>query len=251
MIVLSRKQVLGSIFILIVLSFICMFIYNNFKEKKEERQTRLIVEKGDNDLTLYYTDSNQKNYYLYGIDKITVDYGDHSLELNKALEAKQIKMDEVIQLIGKKNEDSYWDGGSIKIYNKDLSLLQCQTIDGNQDYYFGPSHMSYVEGFCKKTPYICSFIRTYLVLDISDSNSEEYSYLTLRGFQDEEVATVKVDKKLVQDIEEDQYYEFQFGSLTTGDGKDIKNLFESHLLLSISHTEKTGLEQINEDVCKY
>lgn len=248
---MPKKQIVGSIFILIILSFICMFIYDEFKDKKEERQTRLIVEKKDSELTLYYTDFSKNNYYLYGLNKITVDYGDHSLELNKALEAKQITVNEIIELIGKENEADYPDGGSIKFHNKDISLLQCQTLEGNQDYYFGPSNMPYAEGFCKEVPYICSFVRTYLVLDISDSNNEEYIYLTLREFQGEEVATIRVEKKLIQDIQEDQYYEFQFGSLKVSDKTDIKSLFESHVLLSISHTEKTGLEQINENICKY
>lgn len=248
---MPKRQIFGSIFILIILSFICMFIYDNFKDVKEARQTQLVVEGNNGGLTLYYQDANKINYYLYDFNQITVDYGDHSLELNKALEAKQITIKEIIQLIGKENKVDYWDGGSIKFHNRDISLLQCQTLEGNQDYYFGPSNMPYAEGFCKDIPYICSFIRTYLVLDISDSNNEEYSYLTLREFQEEEVATVRVDKKLVQDIQEDQYYEFQFGSLTASGKTDIKSLFESHLLLSISHTEKIGLEQINEDVCKY
>lgn len=248
---MSKKQIVGSIFILIILSFICMFIYDNFKDAKGERQTKLVVEGNNSGLTLYYTDSSKSNYYLYDLDKIIVDYGDHSLELDKALEAKQITVNEIISLIGSDNIIHYKDGGSTKIYNQDVSLLQCQTIDGNEDYYFGPSNMQYAEGFCREVPYICSFIRTYLILDISDSNDKKYSYLTLKEFQSEEVTTIKVEKELVSDIEEDQYYEFQFGSLTENDKTDIKSLFDSHLLLSISHTEKEGLEQVNENVCKY
>lgn len=248
---MPKRQIIGSILILIILSFICMFIYDEFKDRKEERQTKLVVEGKNSGLTLYYQDSNKKNYYLYDFSQVTVDYGDHSLDLNKALEAKQITVNEIISLIGTDNIIHYKDGGSTKIYNQNLSLLQCQTIDGNEDYYFGPSNMQYAEGFCREVPYICSFIRTYLVLDISDSNDKKYSYLTLKEFQSEEVTTIKVEKELVFDIEEDQYYEFQFGSLTENDKTDIKNLFDSHLLLSISHTEKEGLEQVNENVCKY
>lgn len=250
MIILPRRQIVGSILILLILSFICMFIYNEFKDRKEERQTRLVIEKDNSGLNFYYQDSSKGNYYLYNLNQVTVDYGNHSLELNKALEAKQITINQVISLIGD-NVVSYENGASTKIYNQDLSLLQCQTVNGSQDYYFGPSNMQYAEGFCKKSPYICSFVRTYLVLDISDSNNKEYSYLTLKEFQSEEVTTIKVEKKLVSDIEEDQYYEFRFGSLKESNRTDIKSLFESHLLLSISFTEKEGLEQVNEEVCRY
>lgn len=247
---MPKKQIFGSILILIILSFVCIFIYDQFKDVKEDKKNRLVVEKGNFNLTLYYTDSDKRNYYLYGIDKIIVDYMDHSLELDNALEAKQITMDQVIELIGMENKNSYQDGGSTKISNQELSLLQCQTIDGNHDYYFGPSDMSYREGFCKSIPYICSFVKTYYISDISNSNDKKYSYLTLREFEGEEVVTIKVNKNLTSGIQEDNYYEFQFGSLTASNKIDIKSLFESHVLLSITLAEKQGLEQKNEDICR-
>ena len=111
---MPKKQIFGSIIILIVLSLICMFIYDEFKDEKNNHQKKLIVEKGGSKLSLYYTDKNH-HYYVYGLRKIIVDYGDHDLELDKALEAKQITIDEVIHLIGNDNKLSYGDGGSIKI----------------------------------------------------------------------------------------------------------------------------------------
>lgn len=247
---MTRRQIIGTIFILVILSFICMFIYDEFKDEQKERRTELIVEKGDNKLTLYYTDSKDRNYYLYGLDKITVDYGDHDLELNKALEAKQFDMKSVIELIGSKNQESYWDGGSIKINNQDISLLQCHTTDGNEDYYFGPSDMEKKEGFCKDEPYICSFTKTYLVLDVSESNDENFVYLTLKMFQGEEVVTVKVEKNLISEMIEDQFYEFQFTSVEVTDSETIEDIFKNHKLVSITQTDRTGFDQINESVCK-
>ena len=247
---MTKRQIVGTIFILVVLSFICMFIYDEFKDEQKERKTQLIVEKGDNKITLYYTDSKSRNYYLYGLDKITVDYGDHDLELNKALEAKQFNMKSVIELIGSKNQISYWDGGSIKINNQDISLLQCHTTEGNEDYYFGPSDMGKKEGFCKDEPYICSFTKTYLVLDVSDSNDDEYVYLTLKMFQGEEVVTVKVERKLIGEMIEDQYYEFQFTVSKIMDDESIEKIFDNHKLISITKTDRVGFDQINESVCK-
>lgn len=247
---MSKRQIFGTIIILIILSFICMFIYDEFKDEQKERKTELIVEKGDNKLTLYYTDSDGKNYYLYGLDKIIVDYGDHDLELDKALEAKQISMESVIELIGNKNQQSYWDGGSIKINNNDLSLLQCHTTNGNEDYYFGPSDMEKQEGFCEDEPYICSFIKTYLVLDVSDSNDEKYVYLTLKQYQGEEVVTVKVERSLIDEMIEDQFYEFQFTSVGASEEESIEDIFKNHELVSITATDKVGMDQINESVCR-
>lgn len=248
---MPKRQIFGSLIILVVLSFICMMIYDEFKDVKNERETKLIVEKGNSGLKLYYIDSTNRNYYLYGLDKITVDYGDRKLELNKALEARQITIAEIVSLIGNKNELPYWDGGSVKINNDNLALLQCHTPSGNLDYYFGPSDMEYKPGFCEDEPYICLFTKTYLVLDVSDSNDDNYIYLTLKMFQGEEVVTVKVKKNLIgNSILEDQYYEFQFASKGNSSNENIEAIFDSHELISITVTEKEGFEQINESVCE-
>lgn len=247
---MPKKQIFGSIIILIILSFVCMFIYDEFKDNQNQRKVSLIVEEGNRKLTLYYTDPAGRNHYLYGLKRITVDYGDRTLELNKALEAKQFTMDAVIRIIGRDNEESYWDGGSIKINNQSLSLLQCHTIDGNQDYYFGPSDMEYKEGFCEEEPYICSFTKTYLVLKISESNDDGYIYLTIKQFQGEEVVTVKVKRDLTEDITEDQFYEFQFISVGNQQEEDIQSIFNHYTLVSIQATNRVGLDQINESVCQ-
>lgn len=248
---MPKKQLFGSILVLILLSFICMYIYDNYKVVNVTKLTVDEKNKCIGNLELYYTDSKGRNYYLYCLDKLTVDYGDRKLELNDALDRKQITMDFVYEQVkenGKTN--SYYDGGSIKYSNDSFSLLACKTISGNNDYYFGPSNMEYREGFCEEIPYTCSFTRTYLVLDISDSNDEAYVYLTLREFQAEEVVTVKVKRSLASVIVEDNNYEFKFASTGKSSDVDIKSLFESNTLLSINSTDRVGLDQINEDVCK-
>ncbi len=247
---MPKKQIFGSIIILVILSFICMFIYNEFKDRKDDRQTKLINEVGKEQLSLFYTDKDNNNYYLYGLNKITVDYGDRTLELNKALEARQISINDIYNIIGEDNKVIYKDGGSIKINNKDLSLIQCHTINGNNDYYFGLSNMEYREGFCKDDPYICSFTKTYLILDISDSNDSKYVYVTVRAFQDEEVVTAKVKKDLLKDAVEDKYYEFTFGSVGKSKNETTKAIFENNKLINVVETDKVGLEQINDKICK-
>ena len=248
---MSRKQILKSIIVLILLSFICIYIYNNYKI---ENVTKLVINENEEcigNLELYYTDTDGNNYYLYCLDGIIVDYGDRKLELNKALDRKQITMDFVYEEVKKNGRvNSYWDGGSIKYSNDNFSLLKCQTIAGNNDYYFGPSDMEKREGFCQDLPYTCSFTRTYLILDTSISNDENYIYLTLREFQAEEVVTIKIEKAIVPEIIEDSYYAFKFASTGKSDKTDIKTLFESNRLLEITSTDKLGLDQINESICK-
>lgn len=248
---MPKKQIFGSIVIIVLLSFICIYIYDNYKVVNT---TELVIDKKEKcigNLNLYYTDFNNNNYYLYCLDEMIVDYGDRTLELNKAFEMKQITMDFIYEQF-KENSNiiSYDDGESKKYSNNNFSLLSCKTISGNHDYYFGPSDMEYREGFCQDVPYTCSFTRTYLVLDMSESNDDKYIYLTLREFQAEEVVTVKVKRELASKIIEDNYYEFKFASTGKSSNVDIKSLFEANTLLSVNPTDKIGLEQINENVCK-
>lgn len=248
---MPKKQILGSIIVLILLSFVCTYIYDNYKVVKE---TKLVINEKKNcigNLDLYYTDKDGNNYYLYCLDSIAIDYGDRILDLDKALTINEIGMDFIYDEVKKNGETiTYKDGGSLKYSNNNFSLLSCQTVDGNNDYYFGPSNMEYREGFCMEKPYTCSFTRTYLILDTSDSNDEKYMYLTLREYQEEEVVTVKVEKELISNIIEDTYYEFKFASIGKSKNTDIEKLFKSNRLLSVNPTDKIGLDQINENICK-
>lgn len=249
---MSKKQMLLSAIILIGLCFICKFIYDNFKVPEEVMKTEIIIDQDkdcNNGLSLYYTDSRKRDYYLYCLDEIIVDFKDHSLPLNRAIDTKQITMDSFLnEYLNISFKEEYKDGGSIHYYGDNISVIQCNTIDGNNNYYFGPKSMKYEEGFCKEESYVCSFTKTYQVLDISDIN-DSYSYLTLKQYNNEEVASVKVKKELITDIVEENYYEFRFGSIGKGE-ENIKAIFEEQYLLSINETNKIDLEQINENICK-
>lgn len=250
---MGKKQILGSVLILCLLCFVCKFIYTEFKVEDSEKQTKLVITKTDNNsvkFDLYYSDDDV-NYYIYNLDKIIVDYGDRKLDLNRALETKQITMDFILKYVKDNGRvDGYWDGGTIKYTNDDFTVIKCKTIEGNNDYYFGPSDMKYKEGFCIEEPYICLFSKSYLVLDISESNDENYSYLTLREFQGEDVVTVKVKKEFTTDMIEENYYTFSFNNLGKSFDEDIKSVFDNHHLFSVNITEESDIGQINENICK-
>ena len=91
-----------------------------------------------------------------------------------------------------------------------------------------------------------NFTRTYEVLNIEESNDENYLYLTIRQFQQEEVETVKVLKNLANSIEINKNYEFTFKKANLNIEDSIKSIFENAELISIKETDKTGLEQIQE-----
>ena len=93
------------------------------------------------------------------------------------------------------------------------------------------------------------FTQTYHVANIEESNDYNYLYLTVRQFQFEEIATVKVLRSLASEVKEDENYEFTFQyeypkvELTEG---TIEEIFEKCHIISIEYTDKIGLGQTQE-----
>ena len=93
------------------------------------------------------------------------------------------------------------------------------------------------------------FMQTYNVVNIEESNDYNYLYLTIRQFQDEEIATVRVPRNLANEIKENNNYEFTFQyeypkvELKNG---TINEIFEKCNLISIKYTDKVGMGQIQE-----
>lgn len=92
-----------------------------------------------------------------------------------------------------------------------------------------------------------SFVRTYNILHIVESNDFNYLYLTIRQFQEEEVQTIKVKKDLCPNIEEGSNYEFTIKPKHKLED-NILSIFNNSEILEIKKTTKTGLEQIQENI---
>lgn len=92
-----------------------------------------------------------------------------------------------------------------------------------------------------------TFIRTYNILNIAESNEDSYIYLTIRQFQEEEVQTVKVEKRLCPNIEVRKNYEFTIKPKSKIED-NILSIFNNSEIISIKKTDKIGLEQIQEDI---
>lgn len=243
---MPKKQMLGSIIILIILSFICMYIYDNYHVEKE---TKLIVESGNNNETIVnYYDTKKTDYYLYNIDNIIVDFSDRKLDLSKALELNQISMDDVLKFVEEKVNMN--DGNIILYQNDDFSILKCSLSDGKTNYIFGSKSMVYKESFCGEIPYFCTFTKTYHVLDITDmKTNNELVYLTLKNDVTEEVATIEIEKTKVEDVLAGNYYSFKFASSNDQIDGDIKSIFDNNRIVNIKLVE-TEEEKINENICK-
>ena len=96
---------------------------------------------------------------------------------------------------------------------------------------------------------ITSFTRTYQVLNIAESDDQNYLYLTIKRFQIDKVETVKVERNIANMVEVNKYYEFSFENASNEIEDNIKSIFENATLKDIIETDKTGLQQV-QDVIK-
>ena len=242
---MPKREIFGMAVILVILSLLCMYIYDNFRVEKE---TTLIVEKGNNNNTIVnYVDTKKADYYLYNIDNIIVDFSDRKLDLNKALELKQFTIEEVKEYL---EEKVNMNDGKVKLYQNDnFSLLEC-IRENKTNYIFGDKSMVYKESFCDEKPYLCSFTKTYTVLGINDeSKNDDFVYLTIKNGTTGEVATIEVEKDIVKDLEINNNYKFTFSSTNDKIEDDIKTMFDNNRIKEISLLEQNA-PIVNENICK-
>lgn len=115
--------------------------------------------------------------------------------------------------------------------------------------------------------YDCSFTKTWRVVDKMDgyvAEVPEKSYVILDKFQSHNAYAHPILTNLKEDLEVDKYYEFTYQVKGTGIINDISDITryitdESleevpngvlRVKLSIKETNKQGLDQIQEDICK-
>lgn len=97
--------------------------------------------------------------------------------------------------------------------------------------------------------YNCSMIKTYNIVNIGDSNDENYSYVTLSEYQSEGVYSVKLPKTISKDLIEENNYEFTFNINKENVYSTPNEIFEKAELININHSDKIGNEQVNEFHC--
>lgn len=115
--------------------------------------------------------------------------------------------------------------------------------------------------------YDCSFTQTWRVVDKMDgyvAEVSEKSYVILDKFQSHNAYAHPILTNLKEDLELDKYYEFTYQVKGTGIINDISDITryitdESldevpdgvlRVKLSIKETNKQGLDQTQEDICK-
>lgn len=93
-----------------------------------------------------------------------------------------------------------------------------------------------------------TFIRTYHIYHIADSMREQYVYITIRGYNQEDIDTVLVERDLFSSLEVDKDYEFTFKIINEDIDESIQSIFKNSEIVKVQETDKVGDEQINENM---
>lgn len=144
----------------------------------------------------------------------------------------------------------YKDGGTTEYSSSGLTLIRCNKMleDGtvNKDIYFGTSDMEFKDNYCTNDNR--TFIHTYTVENIKHGEVEDSYYLTLSVFQGETDTVLVYD--LLEELEVGKTYEFELMKIPVSLDIEprISDIFENTKIVSVTETERKGLEQVQEPV---
>lgn len=197
---------------------------------------------------------NDRNIYTYCLENPKIKIGRNEIELEKYIEDNEDAIDEIIKILELK--DIFDDGGT-QIYKGDITLIKCNTLDGNKDIYIGNKDLKFKQNFCKNNNY--TFIRTYTVKDISKYTEQQYTddgipvgygnsfKVTLSEFQGD-TKTIIINNLWDISLEKNKTYEFEL--MLYEDANDIKDtieyIFKNSTIVEVRETNKVGMEQKQE-----
>ena len=104
-----------------------------------------ITETDNKGITLYL--GNDDNYYLYGIDSVSVKYEEEDKSL-KELISEGVSLEELTRGFKKKD---YEESNSTLYQEKDVNIIVCHRNNGDNtsdDVYIGSTNMEYSNEFC-------------------------------------------------------------------------------------------------------
>ena len=225
--------------------------------KREISNISVIEDDNCNHKAQLLTEKNNIKIYTYCSDDITIKINNKEMTLKEIVETDDEAIEKIINTL--KHEETFSDGGT-KLYKGDnLTLIKCNTLDGNRDIYIGNENMKFKQNFCENNNY--TFVRTYTVKSIRKYSDQQYtedgipvSYgnsfeVELEKYKSE---TKKVIINNLWDIklEENKTYEFELQLYK--DAKNIEDtteyIFKNSNIIEIRETNKIGLVQLQEPI---
>ena len=199
----------------------------------------------------------QKNrkIYTYCLTDATIKIDGKEENLKNFIETDNSAIEKIIDTLELK--DSFSDGGTKLYRGENLTLVKCNTLDGNRDIFIGDQNMKFKQNFCDNDNY--TFVRTYTVNSIKEYNEQQYtddgtpvSYsnsfeVELQQFQSEPKKVI-INNLWDVKLEEKKTYEFELQLYS--DAKNVEDtieyIFKHSSIIEIRETNLVGLEQLQD-----
>lgn len=101
-----------------------------------------------------YYKANKRTIYLVCANEFYIKdlmSNDNKITFNNYISSTRQTFDDSIKKLTDEldERDSYDDGGTTIYKNNDITVIKCNTLDGNKDIYIGDNNLTYRETYCK------------------------------------------------------------------------------------------------------
>ena len=244
---MKKRNVLGFICIGIIVLIIIGSIFYSKNDKNNQESNAVIFQASKiNNCknTKVYAEMTDYQIISYCLDNIKINDGSSKDIVD------YLSNNNILKVVDSWNKKVLNNNNGTLYYNSDYKIVKCN-LDNNKNLYVGTDDMT-VDDLCVKNSEKTAFKRTYQILNITDSDNEEYWFLTLKEYQVDEVITVKVKKEINPNLKEKKSYIFEFefnGNCITD---ELKWILGNTYIVSIKPTDKIGMDATRDEVntCK-
>ncbi len=191
-----------------------------------------------------YTTINKNKVYLYNTNEILIN----DISLKEYINNYKNIDDLFNSLEDNIEEDKKLQDGGTTIYktktdskfNKDLTIIKCNTTEGNKDLYFGEylnTEIAFLNGACgKKMIQDAEFQKNYVIKEINKLEDNLYELLIVDPENSKSVTlTRKISEESIKNLYEGKLHTFVFTNKYKELIKnDIEEIFESTTLKGVA-----------------
>lgn len=244
---MKKRNILGFICIgIIILIIIGSIFYSKSGKNNQESNAVIFQASKINNCknTKVYAEMADYQIISYCLDNIKISDGSSKDIVD------YLSNNNILKVVDSWNKKVLNNNNGTLYYNSNYKIVKCN-LDNNKNLYVGTDDMT-VDDLCVKNSEKTAFKRTYQILNITDSDNEEYWFLTLKEYQIDEVVTVKVKKEINPNLKEKKSYVFELefnGNCITD---ELKWILGNTDIVSIKPTDKIGMDAIRDEVntCK-
>ena len=240
---MKKRNVLGFICIGIIILIIIgsIFYSKNGKNNQESNAVIFQASKINNcKNTKVYAEMADYQIISYCLDNIKISDGSSKDIVD------YLSNNNILKVVDSWNKKVLNNNNGTLYYNSDYKIVKCN-LDNNKNLYVGTDDMT-VDDLCVKNSEKTAFKRTYQILNITDSDNEEYWFLTLKEYQVDEVVTVKVKKEINPNLKEKKSYIFELEFNGTCITDELKWILGNTDIVSIKPTDKIGMDATRDEV---